>query len=131
MKINELAAQCLIEASVMLTSPEDDSIESLQEAMSIILEAAINTDDDQIASDLTEKARELQEAIDDIPKEKPETDDDYDAGVNGSDDDNSKPSLEDTKDLLDNDKDAIEILTNNESNEIIDDSAFMRNSIWG
>ena len=131
MKINELAAQCLIEASAMLTSPEDDSTESLQEAMSIILEAAINTDDEQMASDLTEKARELQESIDNISEEKPEVDDDYDASVNGSDDDNSKPSLEDTKDLLDDDKNAIELLTNNESTELIDDSAFLRNSIWG
>lgn len=64
-----------------------------------------------------------QDAIDDIPEEKPEVDDDYDEGVNGADDDNSDPDMEAIKDLLGGDSDALDVLTDDDGSEIIDESA--------
>ena len=67
----------------------------------------------------------------DCDKEEADVDDDYLTSVSGADDDNSDPEMDEVEDLLDDEKDAIDILTDREGTETVDAQEPTLESILG
>ena len=67
----------------------------------------------------------------DCDKEEADVDDDYLPPVSGSDDENSDPEMDEIEDLLDDEKDAIDILTDREGTETVDAQEPTLESILG
>ena len=67
----------------------------------------------------------------DCDKEEADVDDDYLTSVSGSDDENSDPEMDEIEDLLDDEKDAIDILTDREGTETVDAQEPTLESILG
>ena len=71
------------------------------------------------AAQLLRESNDLpQDNIDEIPEEKPEVDDEYPEDTSGGDE-MPADHMEDTKELIDNDKEAMDILTKDEDSKII------------
>ena len=67
----------------------------------------------------------------DCDKEEADVDDDYLPPVSGADDENSDPEMDEIEDLLDDEKDAIDILTDREGTETVDAQEPTLESILG
>ena len=67
----------------------------------------------------------------DCDKEEADIDDDYLPPVSGADDENSDPEMDEIEDLLDDEKDAIDILTDREGTETVDAQEPTLESILG
>ena len=98
---------------------EDTKADSLQEAVNALLTAAVMCESAEEADGYIQKAEELQKAIDEIPEEKPEDARDYPETTSGGDE-MKEDHLEAIKDLVDDDKDALDILTVDEDSLTID-----------
>ena len=98
----------------------EEKKEALAECIDLLLEKAILCENAEDAQVYIDKAEECQKAIDEIPEEKPEVDDEYPEDTSGGDEMPAE-HLEAIKDLVDDDKKALELLTVDEGSLTIDE----------
>ena len=93
-----------------------ESVEFLTGIYDTLIEAYTLIEDAEAAQVVMDKADEVQKSIEDIPEETPVEDDDYEDIF---DDESSEPDMEAIKDIIGDDKDALELMTGDEDSIII------------
>lgn len=97
----------------------DKKDEAITEAIDLLLRAAVMCESADEANEYVQKAEELQKAVEDIPEEKPDEAKEYPEDTSGGEG-LREDHLEDTKGLVDDDKEAIDIMTVDEDSLTID-----------
>lgn len=109
-RIDDVMNECCEYEDIDSSYVSDETIEVVNEAVYRLYEKASLAKDDDNASVYIKKAEELQRAIESIPEETPVNTSEYDTDVSGGE--GEKLDYEEIKDLIGNDKEAFNLLTN-------------------